>query len=103
MVKRPHPGWWISIGIGMTLTTLLAVSGVFYAAFPSWFRSILPQGAIQLIAVAAWAAHVGEALYAYRLAKRIGPAEPASGWFLQTLALGFPSLGLLKERAASRR
>ena len=100
MVERPHAGWWISIFLGMGLTTLLAVSGDVYGWWHDHVTGLLPRGLIQLIAVAAWAAHVGEGVAAYRLARRIGPSEDAWGWFVQTTALGFPSFKLLKRRAA---
>uniref|UniRef100_A0A2P2JPD2 Hydroxysteroid dehydrogenase n=1 Tax=Rhizophora mucronata TaxID=61149 RepID=A0A2P2JPD2_RHIMU len=44
------------------------------------------------------AAHIGEAVYAWRLAKRVDPAN-AKGWFWQTLALGIFSLRFLLKRA----
>lgn len=44
------------------------------------------------------AAHIGEAVYAWHLAKRVDPAN-ARGWFLQTLALGIFSLRFLLKRA----
>ncbi|KAK4348952.1 hypothetical protein RND71_031707 [Anisodus tanguticus] len=44
------------------------------------------------------AAHLGEGIYAWNLAKRIDPAN-ARGWFWQTFALGFFSLRLLLKRA----
>lgn len=44
------------------------------------------------------ALHVGEAAYAWRLARRVDPAN-SKGWFLQTLALGMFSLRLLLKRA----
>lgn len=60
-----------------------------------FFRSIL---ALKVIFVLAAAAHVGEAIYAWNVAKTIDPAN-ARGWFWQTFALGIFSLRLLLKRA----
>ncbi|MFN7956342.1 MAG: DUF4499 domain-containing protein [bacterium] len=99
MVERPHAGWWISIFLGMGLTTLLAVSAGAYGWWHDHVTTLLPRVLVQVIAVAAWAAHLGEGIAAYRLARRLGPTTDAWGWFLQTAALGFPSFRLLKQRA----
>ncbi|GAB2215889.1 hypothetical protein Drorol1_Dr00023650 [Drosera rotundifolia] len=61
------------------------------------FRSML---IIRIVMIAAIAAHVGEAIYAWHLATRVDPAN-ASGWFWQTLALGIFSLRFLLRRAAT--
>ncbi|XP_059291895.1 uncharacterized protein LOC132045347 [Lycium ferocissimum] len=53
---------------------------------------------LKLMFVLAAAAHLGEGIYAWNLAKRIDPAN-ARGWFWQTFALGFFSLRLLLKRA----
>ncbi|KAL3340669.1 hypothetical protein AABB24_029016 [Solanum stoloniferum] len=60
-----------------------------------FFRSML---ALKVIFVLAAAAHVGEAIYAWNVAKTIDPAN-ARGWFWQTFALGIFSLRLLLKRA----
>lgn len=44
------------------------------------------------------AAHIGEAIYAWQLARKVDPAN-AKGWFWQTFALGFFSLRFLLRRA----
>lgn len=59
------------------------------------FRSML---VIRLVFVAACALHVGEAVYAWFLAKKVDPRN-ATGWFWQTFALGFFSLRYLLKRA----
>ncbi|TYG82780.1 hypothetical protein ES288_D01G116900v1 [Gossypium darwinii] len=59
------------------------------------FRSMF---GIRLAFCLATAAHIGEGMYAWRLAKRVDP-DNATGWFWQTFALGFPSLRLLLKRA----
>lgn len=60
-----------------------------------FFRSMW---VVRLVLAAAVAAHVGEAIYAWRLAKRVDPAN-AKGWFWQTFALGIFSLRFLLKRA----
>ncbi|CAL1383588.1 unnamed protein product [Linum trigynum] len=52
---------------------------------------------VRAVAVAAAVAHVAEAVYALKLAKKVDPVN-AKGWFWQTLALGFFSLRLLLKR-----
>ena len=59
------------------------------------FRSML---VIRLVIVTAVAAHLGEAVYAWFLAKKVDPRN-ATGWFWQTFALGFFSLRYLHKRA----
>ena len=58
------------------------------------FRSLL---VIRLVFAAAVAAHIGEAVYAWFLAKKVDPRN-AAGWFWQTFALGFFSLRYLLKR-----
>ena len=41
--------------------------------------------------------HVVESLYSYDKARRAGFHTSANRWALQTLAVGFPSLGALRE------
>ncbi|KAK2988186.1 hypothetical protein RJ640_020668 [Escallonia rubra] len=55
--------------------------------------------AVRVLFLLSAAAHVGEAVYAWRLAKRVDPAN-ARGWFWQTFALGMFSLRFLLKRAA---
>lgn len=60
-----------------------------------FFRSM---SMVRIVFVSAVAGHIGEAIYAWRLAKRVDP-ENSTGWFKQTLVLGFFSLRLLLRRA----
>uniref|UniRef100_A0ACD5ZJ68 Uncharacterized protein n=1 Tax=Avena sativa TaxID=4498 RepID=A0ACD5ZJ68_AVESA len=59
------------------------------------FRSML---VIRLVLVAAVAAHFGEGIYAWFLARKVDPRN-ATGWFWQTSALGIFSLRYLLKRA----
>ncbi|KAL2506037.1 NAD(P)-binding Rossmann-fold superfamily protein [Abeliophyllum distichum] len=68
---------------------LLRATGLFFA------RSMWALKVVFLLAVAL---HIGEAIYAWKLAKKVDPAN-ARGWFWQTLALGMFSLRFLLKRA----
>ncbi|KAK4753380.1 hypothetical protein SAY87_022178 [Trapa incisa] len=59
------------------------------------FRSMWMTRLVFFLAVAC---HVGEAMYAWNLARSVDP-DNSRGWFWQTLALGFFSLRLLLKRA----
>jgi hypothetical protein len=101
MVDRPHWGWWLAIGGGLALNALVAFSP---AAYDAWCRLVTPalsRAVVQAIFMAAALTHLGEALHARRLAHAAGLPNP-TGWFWQTLALGCPSLGLLRRRVAIR-
>ena len=78
-------GWFPDIGPVPILRSL----GLFF--FQSMFG-------IRLAFCIATAVHIGEAIYAWCLAKRVDPVN-ARGWFWQTFALGFFSLRLLLKRA----
>nr|GMD25969.1 short-chain dehydrogenase/reductase family 42E member 1 [Ipomoea batatas] len=60
-----------------------------------FFRSMW---GLRLLFVASVAAHLGEAIYAWLLAKKVDAAN-ARGWFWQTLVLGIFSLRFLLKRA----
>jgi hypothetical protein len=103
-VEWPHVGWWVSILLGMSLTSVLACSERAYALWAEHVTTLLPRSAIQKIFVIAWLLHVGEALYARKLARELGYGEEAQrGWTIQTFLLGYPSLGkLLRRKAAAQ-
>ncbi|KAL3505517.1 hypothetical protein ACH5RR_035358 [Cinchona calisaya] len=54
--------------------------------------------ALRVLFLLSAAAHVGEAIYAWKLARKVDPAN-AKGWFWQTFALGIFSLRYLLKRA----
>ena len=62
-----------------------------------FFRSMWVTRAVFVLSMAA---HLGEGLYAWHLAKRVDPAN-AGAWFWQTFALGFFSLRFLLKRSKS--
>jgi hypothetical protein len=76
------PGWYVSNLGGLIMTGVVAR------------RSGRP--ALRLLFAVAVGLHVGEAAYAYTAARRAGMTRSASRWALQTLAVGFPSLGALR-------
>ena len=102
-IERPHAGWWVAVLGGLGSLAVVALDPGAYAA---WSRSVTPalsQPLLQLALAIALLLHVGEALYARRLAQRAGFERSASGWFWQTLAVGFPSLRLIRRRAGAAR
>jgi len=96
-VDRPAPGWWLAIAGGLGLLAVVALSPAAYAFWAAHVTGAFSRSLLLVVLVAAFLVHVGEALYARRLAERLGLA--GAGWFWQTLALGFPSLRLLRARA----
>jgi hypothetical protein len=104
-VERPHWGWWVSIIAGMSLTTVLACSDAAYGLWSERVTTLFSRPLLVGIFVGAVALHVGEALYAWRIAPAAGATDHRLGWALQTLTLGFPSLRLLlaRRRAAGSR
>jgi len=103
-VERPHLGWWVSILVGMGLTSTLACSDQAYALWAEHVTGLLPRSLIQKIFVVAWLLHVGEALYARKLATELNYSDEARrGWTFQTFLLGYPSLSKLIRRRNSAR
>ncbi|XP_071700848.1 uncharacterized protein [Rutidosis leptorrhynchoides] len=87
------------------LFCVIGMSAVIGAAFfpvplvrPACLFILRSMWALRLLAVWAIAMHIGESVYAWRLAKRVDPAN-ARGWFWQTFVLGFFSLKFLLKRA----
>lgn len=92
VVERPALGWWIAVGGGLGL--------LFFLAFTPAGRFFpIPRTVLRTIALIAIALHVGEAVYARKLAKEAG--LDVNGWTLQTFLLGYPSLRLLLKRVRS--
>lgn len=102
-VEHPHWAWWLSIVSGMSLLAVLALSADAYALWAGQVTTVFSQPLLRLMLIGAVAAHIGESLYAFRLAGQLGLHATRSGWAAQTLILGFPSLRLLlaRRRAAS--
>lgn len=90
-----HPLWWISILFGMSLTGVLALSDAGYALWSEHVTTLISRQLVQQIFIVAVFLHVLEASVAYRLAIKLGHKKSAAAWALQTLMLGYPSLGKL--------
>ncbi|CAL5384404.1 unnamed protein product [Camellia sinensis] len=92
--------WMFSV-IGMTLLFIAAYWPAFglvsllrdFCLFFFWSMWVM-----RMVFILATAAHIGEAMYAWHLAKKVDPLN-ARGWFWQTLALGVLSLRFLLKRA----
>ena len=85
----------------MTLLGTLAFSQPFFTWWTTHLFRLPPMPVLVGIFIVAVALHVGEALYAFRVARAGSAPASAPGWMLQTLILGFPSLRLLLRRARS--
>ena len=94
--SRPHLGWWLAIVPAMALLSAIAFVGPVGAWWQERVAHVLSPPVLRWIAALAWLAHLGEALYACHLARRLG--EPVVAWTAQTFLLGFPSLRLLLAR-----
>jgi len=102
-VDRPHLGWWLAVVGGMAVLAGLAFDAAAYAWWCTHLTAVFPQRLLRTIFVAAVVTHLVEACYAARLAQRSGLGGAAAGWFVQTMILGYPSLGLLRARVARGR
>lgn len=97
--ERPHVGWWVAILGGLGALAVVAFDRGAYAWWSANVTAALSPAVLRGVFATALLLHLGEALYAHRLAGHLGDDEAAAGWFWQTLALGFPSLRLLRRRA----
>lgn len=87
----------------MTLWGLLGLNDAVWRAWET-VAGNRPSRAFVLGAfVAVVLVHVGEALYAYALAKRSGRAQAAPGWLVQTFFIGVPSLKLLRAQVRGEK
>ncbi|CAN1818545.1 Short-chain dehydrogenase/reductase family 42E member 1 [Linum perenne] len=101
MVDGPTICAWLFVVIGMGIVLCAAVLPDVGPVSPMralclfFFRSMW---VIRLVAAASTAAHLFEGIYAWKLAKKVDPAN-AKTWFWQTFALGYFSLRFLLKRA----
>ncbi|XP_030951052.1 short-chain dehydrogenase/reductase family 42E member 1 [Quercus lobata] len=88
---------WLFCVIGMSMVFCAAYVPVplFTATGLFFFRSMR---VVRMVFLVSTALHIGEAIFAWHLAKRVDPAN-RRGWFWQTLALGIFSLRFLLKRA----
>eukprot|EP00899_Mesostigma_viride_P010509 jgi/Mesvir1/1945/Mv22964-RA.1 len=106
----PHLIWWLLIVAGMYLLYLCTFhKSWMLVRTPAygWGGDVLEaaMGFPTTLVVIWWAAvcaHVAEAVVAYKVATSLG-LRVSIPWFLQTLVLGYPSLGLLLQLSDWRR
>lgn len=96
-LEVPPLGWWIAIVGGLGLNAWVGFSDSAYAGWCAWVTTALPQSMIRNIFIGAVVVHMAEATYAWRLATSAGLSS-APAWAAQTLLIGFPSLGRLRQR-----
>ncbi len=97
-VIHPSLGWFALLDGGIVVLTALSLSERSYREAAR--RLLLPpRWVLRRLLVAAGVIHVAEAVYAGRTARRVG--LPVGGWALQTLVVGFPSLGALRRVAST--
>lgn len=100
-VRRPAAGWWIAVLGGMAVLAAVAYVPPVHRWWRRASRVPVAPGAYRALLGAAVATHAVEAAAAARLAWRAGPGTDVPGWTLQTMALGFPSLRLLRAGTAN--
>lgn len=95
----PKLRWFVLLDSGMLLLIVLVSSRKAYDRL----KKIVPlpsRRTVGLILAAATVIHLGEAVFAFRSAKRRGFDDAATKWALQSFIVGFPSA--LKMRELSR-
>jgi hypothetical protein len=100
VVDRPALGWWVAILGGLGLLGVLGMHAGAYAVWARYVTGLFSQTQLFRIFVLSYVIHLGEALWARRLARRSGLHASANGWAFQTFLIGFPSLRLLRARGA---
>lgn len=95
---RPHLAWFAVLDGGVAALTVLSASEDAYAAAAE-VAPLPSRTNLQRLLGITVVLHVGEALYAARLARRHG--LPAGRWARQTLVVGFPSTLALRRLVRS--
>ena len=98
VIDRPHWIWKIIVWGGLGLLAIMAFSGDFYAMWNRELYQLPAQSTLAWIFVACVPVHLFEALYAYRLARKLGLDATAASWAWQCFAIGFPATWLLIKR-----
>lgn len=109
--RAANPLWYIPCDGGLLLLTVLAFwpSVISYGALGvvGAFLKYMAYRQHTLLVWIFWVAmglHVFEAIVALRICQRLQmDSTTAMRWFRQTLLLGYPSLGMLKQHEAERR
>jgi hypothetical protein len=100
-VDHPHPIWWALVLGGLTILAWQGFSAPFYAWWTGHINPLPGQSFMRWLFIACAPIHIFEAIYCYRLARRLGLRRSAAGWSAQTFFLGFPSTRLLRKRLAA--
>ncbi len=98
-VDHPNPFWVVVVIGGLYLLWLQGYSADFHAWWSAHVHTLPPQTRWRWVFVACVPIHVAEAVYCYRLARRLGLVRSAAGWSASAFFLGWPSVRLLKLRA----
>jgi hypothetical protein len=97
--RVPHWAWWVSIAAGLAAVTVCAFRPSEALPFPlpgSFLQWLFARETCFGIFVFAVAAHALEALYSVKVSMDCGlNTKSTVAWFLQTSALGMPSLSIL--------
>ena len=97
-VIRPSPAWFAVLDGGIAALSVLAADERAHAAVRA--RVPIPdQAALRRLLAGTAVIHVGEALWAARVARRHD--LPGGRWALQTAVVGFPSLFALRRATAA--
>ncbi len=99
--ERPDKIWYALLEPGLATLTVLSLSASAYDALKGTGLPVPPRRALQVLWAGTAAVHVGEAAYAYRLAKDAGMHITAPRWAAETFAVGFPSLLKLRSIIAA--
>ncbi|HAI76419.1 MAG TPA: hypothetical protein DCM08_09235 [Microscillaceae bacterium] len=87
--------WWLFVIVGLGTTGFLAFSDTLGS---STFHEV-----VKVVFYLALLAHLGEAIYIYRLASRNGLSSVAWKWFFHCLVCGFWAIMLLQKIIAKRK
>lgn len=99
--ERAAPLWYLAIDGGLAVAALMAASQTVYDVVSSRVP-VPPRKVTQVFAVGSFFVHIGEATYAYRVAKAAGMHRTAGRWAAETMIVGFPSILKLQSIAAER-
>lgn len=97
-LDRLHVGWWVVVLGGMGVLAVLAFDHQAYATWCRLVTPVLTQAHMRGMLMVALVGHIGEATYAVWLAQRAGLRQHGAVLFVRTLAVGYPSLRLLRRQ-----
>ena len=97
-VDHPNPLSVVVVIGGLYLLWLQGFSADFYGWWTEHMHALPPQATWRWIFVACIPIHVFEAQYCFRLARRLGLRDSATGWATSAFFLGWPATRLLRMR-----